>query len=789
MPDALTDPFVQRAIGGVPDPGGDGPVGEGADWDGPVRDAEGDAERCAEALDLMLIATGRASDRAAAKRAAGEAVRAVPGDPRRVWWRWVREAARALDVPVRLVDVTPAEAETLRHDGAALLTFLSDGGDAGGGAADGGDAGAGDGGDAWWAASGPRVRRAGGGETLRRSGRQFRAALNRHVRASDAGADAGAAGTVRVVVAGRAEADLSLHGAGPHAAGPQGAGKGAVFHPSPFAALRSLFRPEWRDVRNIAVFALFVALLNLATPIAVESLVGTVAFGRLLQPVVVLATILLAFLTFQAALRLLQVWVAELIQRRTYVRVASDLARRLPRVTGDGMAGHSGPELVNRFFDVVTVQKVAAGLLLDGLNLVLGAIIGLGILAFYHPFLLGFDLVLLSLMTIVTYLLGRGAVKTAVYESKQKYRMAAWLEDLAANPLTFRHAGGPAFAVDRADRLTADYLEARRKHFRVLVRQVAFALGLQAVAATALLSLGGWLVINRQLTLGQLVAAELIVTLVLSSFAKMGKHLEAWYDLAAAGDKLGVLFALPVERSDGALTATGAVPRAVSREGGGGGNAPAGARLELDGVRVRGGGPFTLAVAPGECVGLSAPGGGGKTALAETLFGRRAALSGRLTLDGLPPRDFRPDALRRHVALAGAAAGGGVEVFAGTIAENVHLERPRVTSADVRAALGRVGLADLIDRLPAGVDTPLTAGGTPLGETDARRLVLARALAGGPRLLVIDSLLDGFPATAAAELLAAIRGPYSILVLSRRPDLLAACDRAVGADGEPIATS
>ena len=253
---------------------------------------------------------------------------------------------------------------------------------------------------------------------------------------------------VRWVVAGRVAAELS-----------QPAHSAESPHPSPYAALRALFRPEWGDVRAIAVFALFVAILNLATPIAVESLVGTVAFGRLLQPVIVLATILLAFLAFQAALRLLQVWVAELIQRRMYVRVAADLARRLPRVTPDGMDGHSPPELVNRFFDVVTVQKVAAGLLLDGLNLVLGAVIGLGILAFYHPFLLGFDLVLLVLMTLGTYLLGRGAVKTAIYESKQKYRMAAWLEELAGNPVAFRHAGGPAFAVDRADRLTADYLE------------------------------------------------------------------------------------------------------------------------------------------------------------------------------------------------------------------------------------------------------------------------------------------------------------------------------------------
>ncbi|MEM9701355.1 MAG: ATP-binding cassette domain-containing protein [Planctomycetota bacterium] len=745
----------------------------------PVRSSrermpEDAAERCADALCLFLAAAGRIPDKATARRAAGEAVRALPGPPSQQWWRWIREAARAMGVPVRLIDAPPAEGLSVVTGGAAVVTFLPDF-EHPDNRYPGVDEPA-----SWWIA-GPRDKKASdlrrvvadgtggadrGGEAgsgSRQSERTFKEIAKPH--ASESG------GTLRWVVAVGAETDLTMHGMGAH--------------PSPWTVLRALFRPELIDIRNVALFALFIAMLNLATPIAVESLVGTVAFGRFIQPVLWLAAILLAFLVFQAALRLLQVWVAELIQRRMYVRVAGDLARRLPRVTGDGMRGHSGPELVNRFFDVVTVQKVAAGLMLDAMNLVLGAVIGLGILAFYHPFLLGFDLVLLSLMTVVTWLLGRGAVKTAIYESKQKYRMAAWLEDLAANPLTFRLSGGPAFAIDRADRLTADYLEARRKHFRILVRQVAFALFLQAAAATALLSLGGWLVIIGELTLGQLVAAELIVTLVLSSFAKMGKHLEAWYDLSAAGDKLGVLFALPTERPDGALSASGVVPLEDRGDELSAGH-HIGARLELDDVVVRGGGAFSLTIEPGEVVGVLAPCGSGKTALAEAIFGRRDPEAGQMTLDGLPPRDFRPDALRRHVALAGPAPGGGAETFAGTLAENVHLERPRVTAADVRILLERVGLSEDVDALPEGVDTPLTHGGAPLSEVQTRRLVLARALAGDPRLLVIDSLLDGFSTEEAAELLDAARGSHSMLVMCRRADMLAGCDRIIHPDGSPL---
>jgi ABC-type bacteriocin/lantibiotic exporter with double-glycine peptidase domain len=94
-----------------------------------------------------------------------------------------------------------------------------------------------------------------------------------------------------------------------------------------------------------------------------------------------------------------------------------------------------------------------------------------------------------------------------------------------------RYEGSAQFALERADHLIFDYLTARASHFRILMRQIVFALGMQAVASTVLLGLGGWLVISAQLTLGQLVAAELIVAVIVGSFAKLGKHMESFYDV------------------------------------------------------------------------------------------------------------------------------------------------------------------------------------------------------------------------------------------------------------------
>ena len=250
---------------------------------------------------------------------------------------------------------------------------------------------------------------------------------------------------------------------------------------TPLARVWALLRPESGDIWIIFIFALVTGLLALATPLAVETLVNTVAFGRLLQPVVVLALMLLVFLSFSAALRALQTYVVEIIQRRLFARVAADLAYRLPRIEVEALDGRDGRELVNRFFDVVTVQKVSAQLLLDGISLVLGALIGMAVLAFYHPWLLGFDVVLLALIAFAILVLGRGAVSTSVKESKTKYRMAAWLEDVISCPIAFRHSGAAEFALDRADRLTYEYLSARKDHFRVLMRQIVFALALPRI--------------------------------------------------------------------------------------------------------------------------------------------------------------------------------------------------------------------------------------------------------------------------------------------------------------------
>lgn len=550
-------------------------------------------------------------------------------------------------------------------------------------------------------------------------------------------------------------------------------------HPSPLRRLARILRPELGDIGIVALFSGVVGLLTLATPVAVESLVNTVAFGRLIQPIFILSLLLLTFLAFAASLRVLQAYVVEIIQRRLFVRVVDDLSRRLPGFQAGVGEDHLTPELVNRFFDVMTLQKSSATMVLDGITVVLQTTIGMIVLAFYHPYLLGFDVFLLIAAAILIFALGRGAVKTAISESKAKYAVAAWLQELAACPATFKGAGGPTHAMVVTDTLTTDYIQSRRQHFRVLMRQIIFSVGLQAIGSSLLLGLGGWLVLDGQLTLGQLVAAELIVAVILGTFTKFGKQMESFYDLLAAVDKVGHLLDLPMERAQGSPVVARPEPSALRVR-----------RLSFGWTRHRLClNDLSLEVPPGTIMAITGTPGSGKSTLLDLIYALREPTQGSIEFDGFDSRSLNPESLRRQIALVRRR-----EIFSGTLAENVHINRSSIDLARVQDALSAVGLFDEVLTFPAGLETRLHCGGDPLSTSQASRLVLARALAGQPRLLLIDGILDDLPGDRVQivwQTLLDARRHSTILLVTSREELASRCDQIIDLtpSGEPATQS
>jgi putative ABC transport system ATP-binding protein len=164
------------------------------------------------------------------------------------------------------------------------------------------------------------------------------------------------------------------------------------------------------------------------------------------------------------------------------------------------------------------------------------------------------------------------------------------------------------------------------------------------------------------------------------------------------------------------------------------------------------------------------------------LFGLREPTSGVVTVNGIDPRDIRPDVLRRHVALA-----RDIEVFEGTIAENVHLERPDISIGDVRSALEIVGLLPAIQQHPQGLDTPLTSSGGPLTTSQLRRLMVARAIAGAPEIVLLDEILDSMSDASSAQILQRIiteELPWTIVLVTNREKLKTMMDDVIQVSGE-----
>lgn len=537
----------------------------------------------------------------------------------------------------------------------------------------------------------------------------------------------------------------------------------------PLARLRTMLVGEQRTLTVAVVYSVVIGLLTLVVPIAVQSLVNTVAFGSALQPLFVLTLFVLMALGFSTAMNWARAGVVEIIQRSIFARVSTDVTWRLLRVRSDAFDHYHGPELVNRFFDTVTVQKSAALLLIDGLSVVMQTLIGMVLLALYHPSLLAFDVLLVVAMLFIVVVLGRGAIKTSVKESKAKYALEAWLEQLAAHLITFKSEGGPQYAIRRSQRLLEDYLTYRDKHFRILIRQIVGSFALQAVASAALLGIGGLLVIERQLTLGQLVAAELLVSGMLSAFTKFGKQLEVFYDLCAATDKLGTLIDLPLERAGGSAEPPDIGPLALTLRD---------VEMTYDGapepvLAVR-----QWDVSPGERVGLVGPNGSGKSTLADLLYGLRMPTHGTITIDAIDLRAIPLSSLRCQVALVRQ-----VELFPGSVLDNVRLGRDHISYDMVVRALADVKLLDEVHALPQGLDTELHTHGRPLSQRQACRLMIARAIVGRPRLIVLDGVLDQVDQRDEQERLAATLfapdAPWTLICITERQDVLARCRRVV----------
>jgi ABC-type bacteriocin/lantibiotic exporter with double-glycine peptidase domain len=538
---------------------------------------------------------------------------------------------------------------------------------------------------------------------------------------------------------------------------------------TPGQRLWRLIGTERRDIGYLYVYAAFTGLVSLTLPLGVQSVIGFVSSGAVSTSLVVLISFIVLATLLVGALQVMQVYLVEFIQQRLFARVALDFAVRLPRVRTESLDGQYLPELMNRLLDAPTLQKGLATLLMEISAAVLQIIFGLLLLSLYHPIFIAFGLLLIFLLALMIRVTGPKGLSTSLTESKYKYRVVAWLEDVARTVHTFRHPPQQEMALRRTDALVEGYLVARQSHFRVLLTQYWGFVVFKTLITAALLIIGCWLLLSKQINIGQFVAAEIVIILTINAVEKVLLKLDVVYDALTSIDKIGHVLDLPVvaqESTTGlALASTNTALRMEVRQLSY--TYPEAAKPTLQNI--------DFIIGAGEHVGLTGFDGSGKTTLLRVLAGLLEGYTGLVAYDGLALQDLTAKTM-------GLAVGDNIAhqgLFEGTLLQNITLDQSDISTDDVAWALELVGLRDDVYARPKGLSTPLGIG-IPLTDSTRQKLLLARALVRRPRLLLLDSFLPSVEPAERQRVLRRVLAPahpWTVLLASGDPRVLALCPR------------
>lgn len=512
--------------------------------------------------------------------------------------------------------------------------------------------------------------------------------------------------------------------------------------------------PDKAFFRLALVYGVAVSLLSLATPISVQVLINSVANTALPAPLLTLACTLFVLLALQGVLNALRTHVMEVFRRRFFARLVAEITLRAVHAQNPFFVDDRRGDLFNRFFDVNTVQKAMPSLLIGLFTILLQAAMGLILTSFYHPFFLGFNLLFLACAWAIWRLWSRRAMQSAIELSHAKYDTAHWLESVGGSNGFYKSGRHVSYAMQRSEALTARYVAAHARHFRFNFMQTGLYLGLYAVASAALLGLGGWLVIQGQLSLGQLVAAELILSSTFYGVSQLGSYLDVFYDLVAGLEELHRLYDIPqesapiVKADPGPIGVGGLTFRGVQAQG---------ARFD---IAIEGGARITAVAEPHV-----------ERMFSDLLKRHLKPSVGIITLGGSDLGALDIYRLRSEVIVLDRPV-----IVESTIRNYLSLAAPEAPPDAILDALRAVGLERRVTRLLGGLDMPLSSSGWPLSLPEMMRLKLAGALLARPRVLVLSPIYDMLPPKELAGVADRL-GPETILIaFTRRPRELALGD-------------
>ncbi len=537
---------------------------------------------------------------------------------------------------------------------------------------------------------------------------------------------------------------------------------------SPWKRFTGLLQLDKKDIRQIFYYAIFSGLVALTLPLGIQAIINLIQGAQVSTSWMVLVVLVTLGVAFQGILQLMQIRILENMQQKIFTRASFEFAYRFPKIRIEQLRNYYPPELANRFFDVLTIQKGLSKILIDFPAASLQIIFGLMLLSFYHPFFIIYGFLLVLLIYILFKFTATKGLETSLVESKSKYKVAHWIQEVSRALISFKLSGNTNLAMERNDYLTTNYLDARESHFKILVTQFIQLIGFKVLVTAGLLIIGGLLVLNQQMNIGQFVAAEIIILLVISSVEKLIKGLESFYDVLTSLEKIGQVVDKKLEVQDGEN------PFLHNTD----------LHIELDNLKYSTEeGQEVLSninfnIEQKDRILFDGASGSGKTTLLKILSGLLTPSNGVLYVNNISIKGIWPNKYRAHVGQVLPSQNP----FEGTILENITFGRKDILQEHLNTVLKELGLLAFIKKQPNGVNTMLYPEGQQIPFTVSKRIVLARAIVHNPKLLLLKDPLEHFEKKEAQQIvkyLTAVERPWALVVSSRNEYWKKHCNQTI----------
>lgn len=541
--------------------------------------------------------------------------------------------------------------------------------------------------------------------------------------------------------------------------------------------LIGLLKLDRKDIKQVFYYAILAGVVNLSLPLGIQAIINLIQGAQISSSWIVLIILVTLGVAFVGMLQLMQMRIIENVQQKIFTRSSFEFAYRFPKIKMSELRYYYPPELANRFFDTLTVQKGLSKILVDFPAAILQIIFGLLLLSFYHPFFIIYGILLLLLIYIVFKFSAQRGLDTSLDESKQKYKVAHWLQEVARSIISFKLSGKTSLALRKNDSLVSEYLDARESHFKVLIQQFIKLIGFKILVTAGLLVIGGFLVLNQQMNIGQFVAAEIIILLVINSVEKLILGLEAFYDVLTSIEKLGQVVDKKLEPQEGDVISS--KNKTI--------------KIELDQVSYsvpEKNSPIlddiSLTIELKDRILIYGSHGSGKSSLLKLIAGINTPSKGNIYVNNISLSGIQ---LNEYRSLIGQSLPEE-SPFEGTIRENLTFGDESITDEDISFVLKKTMLVDFVKSQPNGLRTILYPEGQRLSRTVSKKIVLARSILKNPKVLLLKDPLEQFDTNEAKsiiEFLTDTNNPWSLVVVSSNMDWKKSCTRVLNLeDGKLI---